>query len=147
MDENVGRVYPVGHGGHDTGVVVTQGDSDVGGLTGVGHQEHVLERAADAASLFRGEPFLEEGGEGVAVDDRACGCILHGDVAVSVQGQLTEMVTATIPMGTLVELVQIDVLAVAVARKDVVKPERAIRKKLLEILCLQTETGGEQAEE
>ena len=65
------------------------------------------------------------------------------------------MMTPTVPSGTLVELVEVDMLALLVTGKDVVdgavfahiEKQRAVVEELLEILCLQTDGGHEQDKE
>lgn len=57
------------------------------------------------------------------------------------------MMTPTVPSGTLVELVEIDMLALLVTGKDVVEAQGAVVEELLEILCLQTDGGHEQDKE
>lgn len=57
------------------------------------------------------------------------------------------MMTPTVPSGTLVELVEVDMLALLVTGKDVVEAQGAVVEELLEILCLQTDGGHEQDKE
>ena len=57
------------------------------------------------------------------------------------------MMTPTVPSGTLVELVEVDILALLVTGKDVVEAQGAVVEELWEILCLQTDGGHEQDKE
>lgn len=69
MNQNVFRRYLVGERGGYLAAVVAQVEGDVYGIFRHRNEEYVLETLRVLLCLWIGEPFLEEGGEGVAVDD------------------------------------------------------------------------------
>ena len=133
-DEYVARVDGVGQRGGGAVVIVAQGDGDLGLGLGIGHEEGVLEGLVRARGLFLPLPFLEEGGERGAVDDRSRGLVSHRDVAVSGEGKFAEMVAPSGPSGRLQQFAHVDGLARGVSGKGVVDAQRAVVEVCVEVL-------------
>ena len=71
----------------------------------------------------------------MAIDDTAGLGVAHGYLSVAFEGQTVEVVPSAIPPRGLGELVNIDGLTGAVARKDIVEAEGISGEILIEALC------------
>ena len=81
-----------------------------------------------------GQPFLEEGREGVAVDDHTVDFRTDGDLTVASQGQFCKPLSATIPMGKADEFVDIDLMEDVTACESVVETQGAVVEIILKPL-------------
>ena len=97
--QDVCRVDAVRHRGTHPVVVVAELDGDVDRLLGVGDEEDVLEGFPGVLRLVGGEPLLEKRREGVPVDDLVAGLVSDGDLAVSLERELCQMLSPAIPSG------------------------------------------------
>ena len=122
-------------------MIVEEVNGDKGRVLGEGHEKDVLEGLGSGLRLLGGKPFLEEGGEGVAIDDLAAAGVAKRYLSVAFEGQAVEVVLPAIPSGCLGELVNIEGLAIAVAGKDIVEPQGVSVELLVEALG-----GGAQCE-
>ena len=71
----------------------------------------------------------------MAIDDALALGVAHGDLSVAFEGQTVEVVSSAIPSRCLRELVNIDGLTIAVARKNIVKAKGIPSEILIEVLC------------
>ena len=71
----------------------------------------------------------------MAIDDTAGLGVAHGYLSVAFEGQTVEVVPSAIPTRGLGELVNIDGLTVAIARKDIVETQGVAAEIIIEILC------------
>ena len=86
--EDVARCHGVCHGCHGVATVVVEFHRDVGAVERHGCEKDILEGAACLLGLRVGKPFLEEGGEGVAVDDLAAAVVAHHQLAIALHWHL-----------------------------------------------------------
>ena len=122
-DEYVARIDGMGVTDGGLSTVVVQVDGDVDGVLGHGHEKHVLERTAHIVGFFVTEPFLEQGGEGIAVDDGMAAMVADNHLAVTFYGDFCQMVVLAIPTGQTTHAVQGNLLVVHVATEDIVQTE------------------------
>ena len=133
-DEYVAGHYGVGKTCCHLPAVVAQVDGNVDSVLREWYEEYVLERFCLRLGLRIGEPFLEEGGEGVAVDDFVAVVVADGYLSVALHGNLTEPLPLAVPSWNARQFVDGNVLFGAVAREDIIDSERGIGKELVEIL-------------
>ena len=139
--QNVCRNHRMCERGHNLAAVVAQVDGDVDGVFRHGYQEHILEAFLLSLSLVVRQPFLEKGGERVAVDGQSCAMVAHGDLPVPLHRQFCQPFTLTVPSRTDVELVYIDVLSGGIARERVVESECLVGEIVVKCLCACREAG------
>ena len=77
---------------------VEEFDANVYRLLGERHKEDILERLWSGDGLLARKPFLEEGGEGVAIDYFTAFFVGDSDVSVALVWQLVESRASAIPM-------------------------------------------------
>ena len=98
----------------------------------VGHrqQEYVLERLPHLLGFIRRQPFLEEGGEGGAVQDFPCRSVFfqgaHDDLSVALERGTVKVDAPSGPAFDAVQVGEGDVLPGCVTAEDIIDPERAV---------------------
>jgi hypothetical protein len=80
-------------------VIVEKYYLDLYGVLWEGYEEYILIRLLYMLGLVGGEPLMEEGGEGVTVDDYAVGFRTDGDLPVASQWEFCQMLSTAIPVG------------------------------------------------
>ena len=91
-------------------VIVGECHADVDGSFGERDVVAGLERTTHLGSFLFVEPLLEEGGEGVDIDESARSVVEHVDLGVAQKVSLGQTGPATSPSRLLVELAELDVL-------------------------------------
>ena len=133
-DEDVGRVNGMGHRAHHLAVEVSQRDRDINGLLGHGHIVAGGKGLVDLCGLLGGLPLLEQGREGVHKQHLPCGMVLDLDLAIALERHIGQAALAPCPSWRGTGLLKEDLLVTVVAGKDVVEPQRAVHKIVLELL-------------
>ena len=118
----------------DLASVVAQVYGDVDGILGHGHEIYVFKRLLDVLSLGFFLPFLEEGGEGVAIDDALRLMVAHCDLSVALHGDLGESLALAVPSGLHIHLLKGNVLGCGSAGEDVVDAQGLVLKIIFETL-------------
>ncbi len=133
-DEDIGGINLVGEAGYHLAVEVGQRDGDIDGLLGHGH---VIARGKGLAHLcgfLGGQPFLEQRREGVDKQHLPRGMVLDLDLAVALEGHVGQAALAACPLRGDVHLLEINLLAVVVAGKHIVQPQRAAIEITVKVL-------------
>ncbi len=94
MNQNVFRCYLVGERGGYLAAVVAQVEGDVYSIFRHRYEEYVLETLGVLLCLWIGEPFLEEGREGIAVDDFARAVVAYGYLSVAFYREFSRVAAA-----------------------------------------------------
>ena len=145
-DENVRWSHRVRQRCHCLPPVVPQVDRYVNGVLWEWHEEDVLEGFGLCLCLGVGEPFLEERGEGVAVDDLPGLMVSHGNLSVALQGQFRQPLSLAVPSRDALQLVDGDVLFPAVPGEDIVYPQGGVGEVFVEVLRPCREAGEHDGE-
>lgn len=141
--EYVGGAYGVGEGGQGFACEGVEREGYHGGVAWHGQEHDVLKGLGQAGGLLGAQPFLKEGGEGVAVDESPCALVVHGYAAVALQCECVEVRAAAGPVGQHAELVDGYVLGVHIAREGVVDAQRAVGKEGVEACRLPVSCEGQ----
>lgn len=136
MNQNVFRRYLVGERGGYLAAVVAQVEGDVYGIFRHRNEEYVLETLRVLLCLWIGEPFLEEGGEGVAVDDFARAVVAYGYLSVALYREFGQSLPFAVPAWHYVEFVYGYHLLLLVAGKGIVYPQRLVCEIVVKVLRL-----------
>ena len=136
MNQNVFRRYLVGERGGYLAAVVAQVEGDVYGIFRHRNEEYVLETLRVLLCLWIREPFLEEGGEGVAVDDFARAVVAYGYLSVALYRQFSQSLPFAVPAWHYVEFVYGYHLLLLVAGKGIVYPQRLVCEIVVKVLRL-----------
>ena len=128
-------------------VRVKQGDFHRHRPLGEGQQEGVFKAFGGRVRLVRLQPFLKEGGERGAVDNRAVRQGFHHDLPVAGQGQFCQVVASSGPAGQGGELVQADGLFVGIAGEQVIHAQGPVSEIGIECLCLHPQAEEDAGEE
>ena len=131
-DEDVGWVDAMLHHGGHLMAVVEKANLGYDWLDWHRDLEAVLEAAVLLLSLFGHDPFLEETAEACHVECGIGRSIAHDDLSVAREWQFVESLLASCPTRVAAHLVEIDVLHLAVARKDVVESESGVAEPFVE---------------
>ncbi len=142
-DEDVGRYDGMRQGRLHMAVEVKEFHRHIDRVAREGHEEDVLERAPHMLGFVRRQPFLEERGEGVSVDDLLRVVCPHRDLSVASQRQLGQPCAPPEPSRHLRELVNVQFLPVRIARKDIVEPQGAVVEPLAKRLCPSRQPAAE----
>ena len=86
--------------------------------------------------FLSGEPFLEEGGERMAVDDLFAVVGTDDDLTIACEGYFAQMVASAVPMGQGDEFINENVMDNLAARECVVQSQGAVFEVLVEVLGL-----------
>ena len=116
-------------------MVVGEGDGDVNRLFGEGDIVGGLESLVNLLGFIVLQPLLEEGGEGGHVEHLLGGMVSHRHLSVAIEKFLCQTALASRPFLLPLQFLQIDVLLLGIARKDVVEAQGSILKELVKILC------------
>lgn len=130
----VGWHYLVGERGHHFPAVIAQVDGDINRVFWHGHQEYVFEALGRGLGLGISEPFLEQGGKGVAIDDGLRLVVSHGHLPVALYGQLGQVLPLAIPSGHGFQFVHGDMLFGRVAHEGIVKSQGSVREIIFKSL-------------
>ena len=106
-------------------------------------QEDILETLLHAGGLLGRLPFLEERGEGIAVQQPPGLRIVHPDLAVAAQGKLVQMDPPPGPAVEAAEPVQGDRTGPVRTGKDIIHAERPLRQRLWKRFC-RPQSGRQQ---
>ena len=134
-NEDVRRAAGMCHRSLHAAVEVEQFDGHIDRVAGEGNEEDVLERPPHVLGLARSQPFLEKGGEGVAVYDLLRAVRPYRNLPVAGQRQLGKPCATPEPSGQLRKLVDIKFLPACIARKDIVEPQGLVVEPFLKCLC------------
>ena len=140
-DEDVGRVNGMGHRAHHLAMEVGQRDRYIDGLLGHGHVVAGSKSAVDASGLLGSLPLLEQGRERVDKQQLARGMVLDGNLSVALERHIGQTALAPRPTRRGIGLLKENLLVAVVAGKDVVEPQRAVHKIVIELLCHRSEGG------
>ena len=124
----------MGHRAHYLAVEVDERDSNIDGLLGHGHIVTGSKGAVDTGGLLGSLPLLEQGRERVHKQHLARGMVLDLDLAVALEGHVGQAALASRPAGRGIGLLKENLLVTVVAGKDVVEPQGAVHKIVLELL-------------
>lgn len=132
-------------GADDAVAEIAEGKADDDAAAWLGDEHDILEGTAATSGFLGAGPFLEEGGEGVAVDDGAGEGVGEGELGIALRGVLVEMTAAATPGAGLADnLIEGGLLVETVAGEGVVETEGGITEPAGEF---RGRTGGDDAQD
>ena len=96
-NQDIARVYAMAQAGEHTPMGVHQLTNDIDGVARQGNEEIVLEAPLHLPGFLGLLPFLEQGGEAVAIECVAGCSVGHGQLSIAQKGQTLEVVAAAVP--------------------------------------------------